>query len=83
MQACIAAALAEDAGIQTRTATLQQPEHGLSQAVRAETDVLSWWGHAAHDEVEDEIVDLVLEGMGLIVLHSGPLRRASATRACP
>jgi len=43
--------------------------------VLAETDVLSWWGHAAHGEVDDAIVDRVqkrvLEGMGLIVLHSG------------
>ena len=33
------------------------------------------WGHMAHQEVSDEIVDRVynrvLEGMGLIVLHSG------------
>ena len=37
--------------------------------------MLTWWGHAAHDEVDDEIVDrvheAVLGGMGLIVLHSG------------
>ncbi len=36
---------------------------------------LVWWGHLAHDEVQDEIVERVkqrvLEGMGLIVLHSG------------
>ena len=56
------------------TATLQEPEHGLSVARLAETDVLTWWGHQAHDKVSDEIVDRVhtrvLEGMGLIVLHS-------------
>ena len=57
------------------TATLDQPEHGLTQAILANTDVLLWWGHIAHDEVSDSIVDRVhqrvLEGMGLIVLHSG------------
>lgn len=57
------------------TATLQQPEHGLSEARLAETDVLVWWGHVRHREVEDAIVDRVharvLQGMGLIVLHSG------------
>ena len=41
----------------------------------AGTDVLTWWGHAAHDEVADEVVDRVqrhvLSGMGLVVLHSG------------
>lgn len=57
------------------TTTLDEPEHGLSERVLAETDVLLWWGHAAHDEVSDEVVDRVhrhvLSGMGLIVLHSG------------
>jgi trehalose utilization protein len=58
-----------------RTATLEQPEHGLTDEVLANTDVLIWWGHMAHNRVEDRIVDKVqariLEGMGLIVLHSG------------
>jgi len=69
----IAAAL-EERGFETRTATLQEPEHGLTEGVLADTDVLVWWGHVAHDEVDDEIVDRVQErvqaGMGLIVLHS-------------
>jgi trehalose utilization protein len=62
-------------GVTARTATLDQPEHGLTNEVLANTDVLTWWGHAAHGQVQDEIVDRVhqrvLEGMGLIVLHSG------------
>lgn len=70
----IAEALAA-AGYETQTATLDEPEHGLTEAVLAETDVLTWWGHAAHDEVADDVVDRVhgrvLDGMGLIVLHSG------------
>jgi trehalose utilization protein len=57
-----------------RTATLDEPEHGLTEEVLAETDVLLWWGHMAHKEVSDEVVERVqkrvLEGMGLIVLHS-------------
>ena len=61
-------------GFQVRTATQDQPEHGLTEAVLAETDVLTWWGHIAHDEVDDVVVERVqqrvLEGMGLIVLHS-------------
>ncbi|AGB37306.1 ThuA domain-containing protein [Natronococcus occultus] len=60
---------------EVRTATLDEPEHGLTEDVLDATDVLLWWGHIAHDEVDDEIVDRVqervLEGMGLIVLHSG------------
>jgi trehalose utilization protein len=62
-------------GVQTRTATLDEPEHGLTEDVLNETDVLIWWGHRAHGKVSDEIVnrvhDRVLKGMGLIVLHSG------------
>ncbi len=58
-----------------RTATLDEPEHGLTERVLAETDVLIWWGHKAHGEVRDEIVDRVqqrvLAGMGMVVLHSG------------
>lgn len=61
--------------IEVRTATLDEPECGLTQEVVDDTDVLIWWGHMAHKQVPDEIVDrvhkAVLEGMGLIVLHSG------------
>jgi trehalose utilization protein len=71
----IANALREHGGVQVRTATLDEPEHGLSEEVLKATDVLLWWGHQAHGEVRDEIVDrvqkAVLDGMGLIVLHSG------------
>ena len=64
-----------NAGFDARTATLDEPEHGLTDDVLAATDVLTWWGHAAHDQVDDAIVERVrrrvLDGMGLIVLHSG------------
>ncbi|GCF10983.1 ThuA domain-containing protein [Dictyobacter arantiisoli] len=70
----IARALGND-GLTVRTATLDEPEHGLTDEVLNNTDVLIWWGHMAHAEVRDEIVDKVhkrvLDGMGLIVLHSG------------
>ncbi|MBE2213356.1 MAG: ThuA domain-containing protein [Opitutaceae bacterium] len=76
MHEAIAAGLrASGAGLEVSTATLQQPEHGLTTARLAATDVLVWWGHMAHGEVAEAIVDRVqarvLEGMGLIVLHSG------------
>lgn len=73
MHGAIATSL-RDAGFDVKTATLDEPEHGLTEEVLATTDVLTWWGHMAHDEVKNEIVDRVaervLEGMGLIVLHS-------------
>ncbi|KQS09983.1 glutamine amidotransferase [Curtobacterium sp. Leaf183] len=57
------------------TATLQEPEHGLTQERLDATDVLFWWGHVAHDQVADavvqRVVDAVHAGMGLVVLHSG------------
>jgi len=75
MHHAIATSLESQADMIVHTATLQEPEHGLTDKVLAETDVLTWWGHAAHDKVADEVVEKiqqrVLEGMGLIVLHSG------------
>jgi trehalose utilization protein len=60
--------------VSVRTAVLQEPEHGLPEDVLRETDVLTWWGHTAHEEVDDAVVsrvqDAVLAGIGLIVLHS-------------
>jgi len=77
LHATIAAGLKQHLGTESpvRFATLDEPQHGLSTQVLAETDVLLWWGHAGHERVEDEIVtrvqDRVLAGMGLVVLHSG------------
>jgi trehalose utilization protein len=60
--------------VTVRVATLEEPEHGLTEATLAETDVLTWWGHAAHDKVDDKVVERVyarvMDGMGLVVLHS-------------
>lgn len=62
-------------GFQVSYATLDEPEHGLSEERLNDTDVLIWWGHKAHKEVDDAIVERVqqrvLHGMGLVVLHSG------------
>jgi trehalose utilization protein len=70
----VVASFLKDAGFEVQTATLDEPEHGLSEEVLNNTDVLTWWGHMAHREVDDAIVDRVqkrvLEGMGLIVMHS-------------
>ncbi|OES46694.1 ThuA domain-containing protein [Domibacillus iocasae] len=65
----------QEEGRTVKTATLDEAEHGLTDDVLNNTDVLLWWGHVAHEEVDDEIVkkvqQRVLDGMGLIVLHSG------------
>ncbi|WP_341281533.1 ThuA domain-containing protein [Paenibacillus sp. FSL H8-0537] len=70
----LAAGIATDS-FEIATATLDQPEHGLTEERLNNTDVLIWWGHMGHDQVEDAIVERVhgrvMQGMGLIVLHSG------------
>ncbi len=61
-------------GLAVQTATLDEPEHGLTEEALANTDTLVWWGHMAHEEVDDAIVERVrlrvLSGMGLVALHS-------------
>jgi trehalose utilization protein len=77
MHGAVAAGLSEVLGpaVEVRTATQDQPEHGLTSEVLDTTDVLTWWGHATHADVADEVVERVhqrvLAGMGLLVLHSG------------
>lgn len=55
-------------------ATQDMPEHGLTDEILDNCDVLIWWAHALHHEVSDEstqrVVDRVHKGMGFIVLHS-------------
>ena len=71
---CIADALVLDKELEVHAATLHDHDHGLTKAVLDETDVLIWWGHVAHGEVKDEIVERVLtriwQGMGFVALHS-------------
>ena len=60
---------------QIRAATLDEPEFGLPDSVLDAADVIVWWGHEAHDAIPDALArrvqERVLEGMGLVVLHSG------------
>lgn len=64
-----------EAGFDVTTATLDMPEAGLTDEVLDNTDVLFWWGHMRHGAVPDEVVNKVyarvLQGMGMVVLHSG------------
>jgi trehalose utilization protein len=68
-----------EAGFPVRTATLDEPEHGLTAEVLDQTDVLFWWGHLFHVAVSDEIVNRVHErilgGMGLVALHSSHMSK--------
>lgn len=70
---CIADFLSAD-NINVSCATLDMPNQGLSEERLAETDVLIWWGHRAHESVSDENVEMICRhingGMGLVALHS-------------
>lgn len=84
---CIAAFLGENKDLEILTGTLADPDQGLPDDVLNTIDVLIWWGHVRHDEVSDELAEKiqqrVLNGMGLIVLHSGhyskPFKRLMGT----
>jgi len=82
IHAVIADGLKEHPEFDVRSATLDEPEHGLTEEVLKNTDVLTWWGHMAHDEVDDAVVErvqerIVLGGMGRVVLHSGHFSKIS------
>lgn len=89
MHGAIAAGLREHLGPEAdiRTATLDDPEQGLSAEALEQTDVLLWWGHEAHPEVAEEAVARVVrrvnEGMGFLPLHSAhysqPFKRLLGT----
>lgn len=87
MHQCIADALNAAGGIAAATATLDQPDQGLPPGRLEETDVLIWWGHAAHGDVDDALVaricDAVWSGLGVIFLHSAhfskPFKRLMGT----
>jgi trehalose utilization protein len=89
MHAVMAAAIRKHHGdgVEVRTATQNQPEHGLPDEVLAATDVLTWWGHMAHEEVAEDVAQRVhrrvLEGMGIVFLHSAhyskPFKRLMGT----
>ena len=58
-----------------RCAVLENHRETLSQEVLDDTDVMIWWGHMKHEDVDNEVVQRVtqrvLDGMGFVVLHSG------------
>jgi len=75
MHEAIASHLRKNKEFEVRTATLDEPDHGITDEVISNTDVLTWWGHLHHAEAADLVVERiynrVLAGMGLLVLHSG------------
>ncbi len=89
MHGAIADGLREHLGadVSIRFATFETQHEALSPEVLADTDVLLWWGHQNHGGVADDVVDNVItrvhEGMGFIGLHSAhyskPFKRLMGT----
>ena len=76
LHAVIGEFLGEDESLEIRLAALDDPDQGLPDEVLEDTDVLIWWGHMAHKEVDDALVEKIrkrvyLGQMGFIALHSG------------
>ena len=76
LHATIKAFLDKNEDLEVRLAALDDPDQGLPDDVLENTDVLLWWGHMAHGEVNDELVKKIqnrvyLGKMGFIALHSG------------
>lgn len=72
---CIAKFLRQEEELSVRTAVFDEKEHGLTEEVLANTDVLVFWNHMLQEEFSDDVAERVrrhvLAGMGLVVLHSG------------
>ena len=75
IHALVAGFLNEEPDIEATYVALDDPEQGLTDELLNNTDVLIWWGHLAHGEVKDELVEKIfkrvtVDGMGFIPLHS-------------
>lgn len=82
VEGAIAAFLRENQNMAVTTSTMQDPMQGFDPHVLDSTDVLVYWSHMHWREIDDNTVDYlqkrVLEGMGLIVLHSAHASRLFA-----
>lgn len=75
----LADGLADD-DFEITTTWLEKDEwQGLSQELLDNTDVLLWWGHCRHSDVNQDTVERVvahvLDGMGFIPMHSAHASR--------
>ena len=76
----MATALKADFDLDVRTATFTDAEQGLSEEALANTDVLIWWGHLLHRNVQDVNVERLMKhvrerGMGFVALHSAHMSK--------
>lgn len=71
----LAEAFEEEEGFAVHIATQDMPEHGLTEEVLENTDVLVWWSHLDNPLFDDAVADRVCRhvvgrGMGFLCLHS-------------
>ena len=70
----IAEMMADDDRFEITAVSMDMPEQGLTEELLDRTDVLVWWGHCAHAQLEDAIAERVrsrvLSGMGFVALHA-------------
>jgi len=67
-----------------RTAQITDEELGLSEEALKWADVLIWWGHVRHNDIDDATLDRVVkriteEGMGFVPIHSSHYSRPFKT----
>ena len=61
--------------IEVTLAALDDENHGITDELLDNTDVLIWWAHTTHNEIPDELAAKIrdrvfINGMGFIGLHS-------------
>jgi len=79
LHATIRSAVQDDEVIVT-LAALDDPDQGLPDSLLDNTDVLMWWGHMRHGDVDDGLVKRIVNrvynhGMGFIALHSAHMSK--------
>jgi trehalose utilization protein len=74
LHSTIADFLNREEGISARVSLITDAEQGLAEQVLDSTDVLLWWGHSHHNDVDDllakRVIDRARQGMGMVFLHS-------------
>lgn len=67
-------ALAADEDLEVFVGTLDSADQGLPTDILESTQVLVWWAHHAHRELDnfrvEHVIKRVKQGMGLLALHS-------------
>lgn len=75
LHAAIGEYLSKYPELEITLAALDDPDQGLPASVLENTDVLIWWGHMHHNDVDDDLVKRIqrrvyMGKMGFIALHS-------------